>query len=776
MYFSFTSLLIHVFLHCLTAYQVHTSHQPSSVTPVTTATTQFANLNTIPSASAIPRRPTPFIHSSHCHSRSLPCLILLCGDVESNPGPATTQFIMCTLNIQSLTDAKSLHSTAIADLAEQHDLDLIALSETWIKPDTSPSHLAECTPPGYSLISQHRPLPPDYNPKHNLGGGLAFLVKDSLNHVLTPCSSFSSFESLAITIKLGHRTLTVFNIYKPPAESKHTKAFATFMDQFQTFLESAAATPHDFIITGDFNIHVNNIDRQSTQFLDLLQAHNLNQLVSFPTHKHGNTLDLVITHCDSSLSPAVSPHPVRPADHHPVLTTLNMPRPTPPATIIRTFRRIQSINVDLFITDLSAETLVTKPPTSLPDLIELYNSTLTRLLNKHAPLVTKTLPQRPRSPWFTPYLRTLKSARRRIEKAWKRSQDSYHTMRLNLITNLYHHSIIKAKKLYNTSLISAAKSQPRRLWQTIDTILHRKPPKVLPSVTPTISLADKFASFFTEKITKLHSSLTSVAALSSPHTAPPTKPHKLGSFHRATPDEVNKLIMQAPNKQCSLDPIPMSLLKHCSHILTPVITNIINLSITTGVFPTHFKQAIITPLLKKPSLDREEFSNYRPISNLSFLSKLTERVVKDRLHKHMSSNSMYNAFQSAYTKFHSTETTLLSIHDHLTKAMDRQQVTGLTLLDLSAAFDTIDHSILLHRLSSWFGICDQALAWFTSYLTTRSFAVSCADHASSPSPLSCGVPQGSVLGPILFIMYTTPLSSLISQMSACREQSQVDHH
>jgi len=110
-----------------------------------------------------------------------------------------------------------------------------------------------------------------------------------------------------------------------------------------------------------------------------------------------------------------------------------------------------------------------------------------------------------------------------------------------------------------------------------------------------------------------------------------------------------------------MDPIPMSLLKQCCHILAPVITNIVNLSLATGVFPSHFKQALITPLIKKPSLDRESLSNYRPISNLSFLSKLTERITKDRLHRHLTSNSMHNFFQSAYSTFHSKETTILSL-------------------------------------------------------------------------------------------------------------------
>ena len=124
-----------------------------------------------------------------------------------------------------------------------------------------------------------------------------------------------------------------------------------------------------------------------------------------------------------------------------------------------------------------------------------------------------------------------------------------------------------------------------------------------------------------------------------------------------------------------------------------------------------------------------------------------------------------NSFQSAYTKFNSTETTLLAVRDHIIRAMSQQQVTGLCPLDLSAAFDTIDHTILLHRLKSWFGFTDTVLSWIQSYLSSRSFTVDINGIKSPPSKLLYGVPQGSVLGPLLFILYTTPLSSIISQSS-----------
>ena len=141
------------------------------------------------------------------------------------------------------------------------------------------------------------------------------------------------------------------------------------------------------------------------------------------------------------------------------------------------------------------------------------------------------------------------------------------------------------------------------------------------------------------------------------------------------------------------------------------------------------------------------------------------KVVASRIQSHLSSNSLSSSFQSAYRIFHSTETTLLKIHNDLILAMDRGEVTSLILLDLSAAFDTVDHSILLTRLQNWFGLDGLSLDWFTSYLSSRSQAVSINDSISAFSTLSCGVPQGSVLGPLLFTLYTT-LDSVISKNSS----------
>ena len=154
------------------------------------------------------------------------------------------------------------------------------------------------------------------------------------------------------------------------------------------------------------------------------------------------------------------------------------------------------------------------------------------------------------------------------------------------------------------------------------------------------------------------------------------------------------------------------------------ITNIINLSLSSGTFPDQFKSCSVHPLLKKPNLDKDILDNYCPVSHLSFLSKLTERIVKNRLMDHLSSYKLLNSFQSAYLKSHSTETALLSVHYHIIRAMSLQQITCLCLLDLSAAFDTIDHSILIHRLTSWVGINGFVLSWLKSYLSNRPYSMS----------------------------------------------------
>ena len=195
--------------------------------------------------------------------------------------------------------------------------------------------------------------------------------------------------------------------------------------------------------------------------------------------------------------------------------------------------------------------------------------------------------------------------------------------------------------------------------------------------------------------------------------------------------------------------------------VAPVLTVIVNISLSCADFTPELKRDFVALLIKKLIIDCEIFKNYRPVSNLSFVSKLIERIVCVQLVDHLKENDLYEIFQSAYRQLHSTETALLRVQNDIRQAVDSDGGAILVLLDLSAASDTIDHQKLLGLLDYSFRIRGDALRWFKSYLQDRTQTVQIGSSTSEPVTLKFGVPQGSVLGPILFTMYTTPLGYII---------------
>ena len=171
--------------------------------------------------------------------------------------------------------------------------------------------------------------------------------------------------------------------------------------------------------------------------------------------------------------------------------------------------------------------------------------------------------------------------------------------------------------------------------------------------------------------------------------------------------------------------------------------------------------AVLSPCLKKPDADHNQFSNFRPVSNLCLISKIIETAVAVQLTNPVANHHMDEMFQSAYKVFHSTETALVKVHNDILCAVDNNDSVVLLLLDLSAAFDTVDHSILLSRLALRFGVDGQVIAWIELYLKDREQFVQIENTKSSVRQLSRGVPQGSVLGPLLYVLYTLPIADII---------------
>ncbi len=234
----------------------------------------------------------------------------------------------------------------------------------------------------------------------------------------------------------------------------------------------------------------------------------------------------------------------------------------------------------------------------------------------------------------------------------------------------------------------------RNLFRTFNSLLCPPPPPPTTSIT-----ADDFANFFTNK-TKTISSQFSPPLIQDPQPTRSTAQTPIFSLCPLTEAEVSKLLLSSHPTTCPLDPIPSHLLQAISPALLPALTHIINTSLLTGIFPTAFKQARVTPLLKKPTLNTSLLENYRPVSLLLFIAKTLERVVFNQVSLFLSQNNKLDAKQSGFRSGHSTETALLSVTEALRIAKADSKSSVLILLDLSAAFDTVNHQILLSTLSS----------------------------------------------------------------------------
>ena len=274
--------------------------------------------------------------------------------------------------------------------------------------------------------------------------------------------------------------------------------------------------------------------------------------------------------------------------------------------------------------------------------------------------------------------------------------------KLTIFMDLYGQAKHKVSKLVHTAKCEsyteriALASFNKELHQIVNTLSNRHPPKILPIIYPSADLPSIFIKHFTNKVEKLGASIAFEHVTSTLVTG--TTAAAFSSFEKVSQLTVKECILNSAPMLCKLDPIPSKLLIECLDCILPSLADQFNSPLASGIFTQCFISALVTPILKKRCLDQNDLNNYRPVSNLCFIAKILEKLVLSQVSSYLNSHNLYNTCQSAYRPGHSTETALLKVVNDLFLSLNKGNISVLALLDFSSAFDTIDHTNIMHRL------------------------------------------------------------------------------
>jgi hypothetical protein len=663
--------------------------------------------------------------------------------------------IGCTLAFGS-ANVRSLSPSKLDDLLvefKHHSLDAMLLCETWHDADSV--SIRRLRAEGFGVVERARPRQNDASLKVNHGGVAIVVAPKFRVKAVEIGSSPSTFECTAARITSGQSSCLVAVFYRPGSSA----VTGTFFTELADVIKHLLTFIDPLVLAGDVNIRLEReSDPNTVAYGELMSAYGMVQLVQGATHDQGGTLDVVCTRDDLPL-PTVCVYDNGISDHRLLCWRSCLQRP-PPVYTSSTRRTWRSFDQEVFRKNLQMSVLCDNLFWNKLDgeaLVLLYNNTLESLLNDQIPVRSTTCRRRPSNAWFNDECRKAKQSLRILERAARQAgelSDSTAVLAWRDERRRYLALVRRTRSTFWTSRVESERFQPRRLWQSFDHILGRGrgPPADIDAST--------LHRFFDEKVNAVRAATSS--ATPPVFTAAPAG-CELRMFTPVTEADVIELLKSLPDKQCSSDPMPTWLLKANSDILAPFLCRLFCESLESGTVSLTLKSAYITPILKKSDLDPTDPKSYRPISNLSVLSKMMERLVSKQLVTYLKENNLLPDLQSAYKVNHSTETAVLKVLSDILLALDSGDIGMLMMLDLSAAFDSVDHATLLKRLTTSYGLKGSVINWFRSYLSDRTQCVHSSKTRSSISTLLYGVPQGSVLGPILFLLYVADVLQLIKR-------------
>ena len=499
----------------------------------------------------------------------------------------------------------------------------------------------------------------------------------------------------------------------------------------------------------------------------MISSCGLEQYVTTATHVSEHILDLVMTRAaaDDDLI-RLCEVGLRHGSDHNLVSCILQQRKQPPQKAKCSVRNFRNMTPSAFKSDLESKLTISDTLEDVNDLVEHFSSVSKTVLDLHATQCTRICIIRPRPGGIMRTLGT-KNANCAVQKEKGRKR------KLQVDRDAYmiqHEKVVKlielSKEEYFKSILHDCSS--KITFKTLGVLLNNNS-RILPTFDTPDKLCNKFAIFFTDKVDKIRKDIdsstcntyseTNVDRIHLHSSNDSVITSELVTFKALSDKEMFDIIMGCANKTCSLDCMPTWLLKSNTDVVVPYVKDIVNMSLRDGVFPHSLKQAIVTPIIKKTTLDWNELRNYRPVSNITFIGKVIEKAMISQFNEHMEKNNLNEVFQSAYKNEHSAETALLKVKDDIPLALDKNHATFLIMLDLSAAFDIIDHGILFHQFEHDFGIKGTALQWFKSYMSGRTFRVCISGEMSESFTLDYGVPQGSKIGPRAFTKYAQVTST-----------------
>lgn len=690
--------------------------------------------------------------------------ILLSNDIQLNPGPVHKPLLVGHLNARSLRSDPKFDE--ISSLILEHKFDLFAISETWLDShsirDLNSISIHGCHP----FVYKNRPV--------GRGGGVGLFVSETFSITRRSDLEFDNLELLWVELRLKRYHIFCGACYRPPNNSQ--ESLVDFFDLFQHSLDKLrdCLTPNSIvIILGDLNAHFCYSNPLESTIVGVrlhrfLQFNNLCQIIREPTRVTATTssiIDLIITNVPdyfiytSTLSPPYN------CDHSVVLGKMRIPiyKAKAFSRTIWDFRNINSDALNLALINSLNDEIIFSDNYDIDQIYSVWFRRFMSVVEMYIPHRNVTI--RPREkPWMTSVVRKALRKRDRLLKSHNRLKLLSSWEKYRIQRNYTTAVIRKAKSIYykkiNISLADPKISSKK--WWSIAKHFYSDKASSIPTITEnqvpvsdSLEKANLFNEYFASQmfVDDSNAVLPPMSYLQS---------FKTLSVIVTSENELNDLInLLDVAKACGYDGVSNRIIKICSNGILKSFTRLINRSFSFGQFPHQWKFANVFPLFKKNS--RELKVNYRPVSLLSSLSKLCEKVIFIRLYNFLLEIRFFYKFQSGFRPGDSTINQLIYICHQIYTALENGLEARMVFLDVSKAFDKVWHKGLLYKLEC-LGVRDPLLSWIRSYLSNRQQRVVIEGQNSEWVNINAGVPQGSVLGPLLFLIFIND----ITQDLACQ--------